>query len=232
MKDIANPGLTEQESADIAEMHKIIRGSNISPEGQEFVLRVQERETRRAAIDTLSGLYNTRVLHAGLSGSYEGAERRSRQEGYAIACIDIDDFNNINNTYGHPVGDEIISLLGGMIMAITRHDDIPTRAGGDEFVILMPKTAYKGALKVGERIREDMIYRSFNLTAEKRGKLLEDGATDADVARLARLERVTVSCGVAYTSSPMGVQDLYGKADEVLYAAKAAGKNRVLGIEI
>jgi diguanylate cyclase (GGDEF)-like protein len=161
------------------------------------------------------------VLHDPLSGCYNrrGLEQQYRRElaraarartDVALVSIDLDHFKQINDTFGHLVGDHVIAETGELLRANARTGDVIARTGGEEFIILAPNTSIAGAQHLALRIVEAFRRRTF-------------GEPDAKVA-------VTVSIGVvADTVQDDGIaEDLRARADEALYAAKRSGRNRVV----
>jgi diguanylate cyclase len=155
-------------------------------------------------VDALTGLFNR--------GSWEIAadrelqrQKRSHQP-LSVLMIDVDRFKAINDQYGHPVGDEVIRGIAGIMRECVRDIDIAGRYGGDEFAVLLPGTSLSGALLVGERIRQRVESGSFDFRARA---------------------RCTVSIGAA-EATPL-THDLRAwitEADAALYRAKAEGRNR------
>jgi diguanylate cyclase (GGDEF)-like protein len=124
----------------------------------------------------------------------------------ALLICDLDDFKRINDIHGHAVGDRVLVRFGQLLRELARQDDVPMRLGGEEFCVVLPHTDRLGALATAERLRSE--------TAKRMLDLVPGG--------------VTVSIGVADTSH--GVVDARGllaAADRGLYAAKAAGRDRV-----
>lgn len=158
--------------------------------------------------DGLTQAYNKRYF-------LEVAEReflRSQRSGQplAVLMIDADRFKAVNDTYGHLAGDEVLSELSRRIRSLLRRDEVLARYGGEEFILLLPDTPLAEACAVGERVRRAVAEHPFQ-------------------TEQAALE-VTVSIGVATTelSSLASVAELIEHADQCLYAAKQAGRNRVL----
>lgn len=159
--------------------------------------------------DSLTGLYNVRSLDRYYNLMISNA--KNDQKDCAICLFDIDHFKQINDTYGHPAGDEIIKQFASLLNELTRDGDIVSRNGGEEFSVLLPGCSIEKAEEIAERIREIVEYRSFTLPNQEQIK-------------------VTVSVGVAahnqiriHTSS----DDLYQEADDALYKAKQHGRNQV-----
>ncbi len=166
------------------------------------------RDTKMLALtDGLTGLLNHRAFHDRIKQEFE----RYRRYGTCLSLIvaDFDDLKHFNDTYGHPVGDEVLRKIGDILREASRESDVLARYGGDEFVILLPQTNSKNARNMAERIRqkvEKFIFAIHDLQL-----------------------RSTMSIGVATVpdgdiNSP---QDLLEFADRALYEAKRSGKNRV-----
>jgi diguanylate cyclase (GGDEF)-like protein len=137
--------------------------------------------------------------------------KRASRYGNPLSCImiDLDHFKEINDTLGHHIGDRVLEEFGRILTDQARETDLVIRYGGEEFIVLLPHTDTRRAMTVAERIRRATLSRTFT----------------ADEAPL----KLTVSCGVAtYPSNPrIGDEaDLVRAADEALYAAKHAGRNR------
>ena len=161
---------------------------------------------RAATIDPVSGLFNRRYFHARLE---EELERSIRQEtSVALLMIDVDDFKQINDVYGHPAGDTVIRDISDILRRSVRLFDICTRFGGEEFAVLMPAANAENAIHIAERIRERI-------------------ATYQPSEVAMHSLRVTASIGLAVATS-RSAQALIETADRALYRAKHAGKNRVV----
>ncbi|MBM3525589.1 MAG: PleD family two-component system response regulator [Alphaproteobacteria bacterium] len=176
-------------------------------------LRASVEQSVAAAItDGLTGLHNRRYLTRHLESLFADARKQSKP--LALMIVDIDHFKQINDTYGHPAGDEVIRLVGNRLQQHVRSFDTVARWGGEEFVVVMPDTNLDVATTVAERLRRKI--------AGTRARL--DGA-DIDLP-------VTVSIGVTVIA---GVEDgqaeMLRRADECLYAAKRGGRNRVVAAE-
>jgi diguanylate cyclase (GGDEF)-like protein len=171
--------------------------------------RSQAELVRLAGTDSLTGLYNRRVMDNRLDEEW----RRSRRNGtyLSVLFVDVDKFKSYNDTYGHKMGDEALAAVGDCIEAVIRRPgDVPARYGGEEFVILLSDTPGGGALKVAESLR-----------AKVQGMALEHTGSASGV--------VTVSIGCATVMPQTGgsALGLINWADEALYKAKAGGRNRV-----
>jgi diguanylate cyclase (GGDEF)-like protein len=130
----------------------------------------------------------------------------------AVGILDIDHFKAVNDTYGHPVGDQVLSALAAAVTAQLRGCDIVGRTGGEEFAFVLPDTTPQAAVEVAGRLCETIPMTAFPC----------DGTSGQ------ALVCVTVSIGIAVTTRPR--QDLgryYGIADRALYAAKQGGRDAV-----
>lgn len=162
-----------------------------------------EQELRELSLrDPLTGLDNRRAIAPIL----ERETRRARRSGQplCVAMIDIDHFKQVNDTYGHPVGDQVLVHLARDLTARLRATDNAARWGGEEFLIVLPDTACSGAVTVLDEVRE-FVGRQREATP-----------------------RFTVSIGVAQWRPGLSADALLEHADRKLYEAKQAGRNRVL----
>lgn len=166
-------------------------------------------ETFQMAItDGLTGLYNRRYFEQVLPQEMERAARY--EQSFGLLMIDVDNFKNFNDTYGHPMGDRILATIATAIEKSLRSVDFAFRYGGEELVVLLPETDQDNACRVAERIRKRVV-RDTN--KRMRGLLKEP---------------ITVSVGVScYPFDGDKTDTLVSKADEFLYLAKSAGKNCV-----
>ena len=161
-----------------------------------------------ATIDWLTNLYNRR--HFFRLGEEEIARARRYRHDISVIMIDIDHFKAVNDTYGHSVGDEVLCAIAKRILAGLRQSDIAGRYGGEEFALVLPETDLESAAEiVAERLRDTIAARPID-TAE--GPL-----------------HVTISVGVAGVDvTHENLLDALSRADSGLYAAKHAGRNKVI----
>jgi diguanylate cyclase (GGDEF)-like protein len=164
------------------------------------------RVASQAATDSLTGLANRWTFDEELALEWRRAERVG--DPLALILLDIDDFKSINDGYGHQAGDEILRRVGQVLAASVRHVDLAARYGGEEFGVIVPETDLEGAVELAERLR---------VALEAEEVELQDGT---------RLS-VTASFGAAVKGDLPGGENLVAAADEALYEAKRAGKNRV-----
>ena len=170
--------------------------------------KIKEELSQIANTDALTGLSNRREFFARLE---QEMKRLRRVEGdLSILVLDIDHFKNINDTYGHDVGDSVLVTISQIILNTLRETDLACRIGGEEFTILLNDTASEGAGEVAERIRGAIVSHNFELGSDKR-----------PVA-------ITVSIGVASVASGQETtpSELYKIADTRLYIAKNSGRNQ------
>ncbi len=163
---------------------------------------------RLSATDALTQLANRRRFDSVLDEEI----RRARRSGSPLAVLlaDIDHFKRINDSYGHPFGDECLRQVAAVLMAhCQRAGDLAARYGGEEFVVLLPASDQRQAVVLAERIRQDI-------------ERLQLRHGDLPVA-------LTISLGVATLGSTCAsAEALLAAADAALYAAKHAGRNRVV----
>ncbi|MDD5435062.1 MAG: GGDEF domain-containing protein, partial [Nitrospira sp.] len=159
--------------------------------------------------DPLTSLLNRRYFEERISEELERSKRHNQP--FSLLIIDIDNFKDFNDTYGHLYGDEVLRNTAHGIRGCTRVIDIAARYGGEEFAVILPTTDKEGALIIGTRIRDEIYNMSFPVQrAEKPAKL-------------------TVSIGIAtYPDDAATIEDLINNADRALYKAKGLGKNRVV----
>ncbi len=173
-------------------------------------LREDLEDVRREAItDAMTGIFNRRFFDISLREEAVLAEESS--ENLCLLMIDIDKFKNFNDTYGHLIGDLILKLLANMLTDTIKGRDTASRYGGEEFAVILPETSLQNAVKVAETIRRR--------TKEKELKNRSTGEI---------MGRVTVSIGVGCYLLGEDLSDFIARADAALYAAKHAGRDRVL----
>jgi diguanylate cyclase (GGDEF)-like protein len=166
----------------------------------------RERAQREARMDVLTRLNNRRGFLELAEAPYRTAARHQRP--LAVIVLDIDDFKAINDQYGHALGDAVLRDLGQTLLATSRRSDVLGRWGGEEFVLLLPETSLDEAEELAERLRQRVRERV----------IVHEGT---------RLQ-VTASFGVAGLGPDQELESLLEAADRAMYAAKMAGRNRVL----
>lgn len=167
--------------------------------------------------DALTCVHNRRYFDTRLHEEVQAA----RRNGQPLAClfIDVDHFKQFNDTRGHPAGDQALRQVAHLIKTQLRGSDVVARYGGEEFVVLLPATPMQRALETAERIRRSVAEHPVSLSG---------GEIKA---------QVTVSIGVALChcedkgEASTLAADMVQRADQAVYAAKAAGRNQVLGAD-
>lgn len=154
--------------------------------------------------DRLTGLSNRLKLDEVLN--YEIIQTKRYQTPFSIVLLDIDHFKHVNDTYGHQAGDTVLKEIAEILRFIGRQADCIGRWGGEEFLLILPKTDRVGALRIGEKIRLAVESYPFSVVGNK-----------------------TVSLGIAEFREDDNPQTLLERADTALYCAKNEGRNKVLG---
>ncbi len=159
----------------------------------------------QASTDALTGLPNRRYFDEFCSLL---ARRRRAEDALGVLMVDIDRFKVLNDRFGHAAGDDVLKAVGRAIVGAVRDDDVPARYGGEEFVVLLRNPTERVALEIGERVR---------------------GSVAAlDLSQLG-IPAVSVSVGVAVGDRPdQPIDELVDDADQALYRAKRAGRDRVV----
>ncbi len=155
--------------------------------------------------DSLTGLYLREYLQIKLKENLYYMQRYGRI--FSLQMIDIDDFKNINDKYGHQIGDNVLWQIGNLIKKNIRTSDIPVRYGGDEFVILMPETDIISAKKVAEKFAQKMSKIVFRKKDEE--------------------FKVTFSIGLTSVRQDDTLESIIERLDSALYSSKRAGKNSI-----
>jgi two-component system cell cycle response regulator len=166
-----------------------------------------DRGLEAAVIDPLTGLHNRRYLDAKLDPLVRRVA--AGRAGVAALVIDLDHFKSLNDTYGHDAGDTVLREFAHRLAATVRPLDIVCRTGGEEFVVIMPGTPGDLAALAAERLRRRIVAAPYAISAE---------------TSLA----VTISVGVAAARPDDTALTLLKRADQALYRAKQAGRNRIM----
>lgn len=168
--------------------------------------RLQEDLERLANTDALTGLPNRRFFMAELASELTRRQRYGHP--LSLLMLDLDYFKQINDQWGHGVGDEALRLFATSVQCCLRAQDVAGRLGGEEFAILLPETGQNVAIPVAERIRARV--------------------EQTPIPTAAGHCTVTISIGVTEAEDSDDLESLLHRADEALYAAKAKGRNRVV----
>ncbi|QEL54640.1 GGDEF domain-containing response regulator [Chromobacterium paludis] len=178
----------------------------------EEIVRARTREleqkneelNRLATTDRLTGLYNRLFLEKMLPHEFAVAKRFSSP--FSFILLDIDHFKQVNDRHGHQTGDEVLKAMAEIIRNTIRACDITVRWGGEEFLIICSDTHLRGARVLAEKLRQAVESYDFPI-----------------------VERCTASFGVAAYQQQDDIHSMMERADQALYAAKHAGRNRVEG---
>jgi len=159
-------------------------------------------------LDPLTGLYNRRAFEELLNLELDRCKRLKNPE-TTLVIIDIDYFKQVNDEWGHPVGDLVLTNLAKILKNVTRSIDMIARIGGEEFVMILTKTDEKAALEITERLRKDI-----------ESLVIHTGTHQKTIT-------ITVSMGISQVTRHISKKKLIEQADEALYEAKKNGRNRV-----
>ncbi len=157
--------------------------------------------------DGLTSLYNHRYFQEVLASELERAKRYGHS--LALLMLDIDFFKKINDTFGHPAGDQVLQTVAGTLVKLVRRCDIVARYGGEEFAVILPETGTTGARVLAQRLRR--------------------GIEQLEIVHNRQKISVTISCGLASSDDvpEMRRATLIAYSDQALYRAKEGGRNRV-----
>ena len=165
--------------------------------------QTEEQLQRLSTTDPLTGAYNRRMFMDLLTGEFKRAGRYG--EPFSLLMFDIDHFKRVNDQYGHDAGDRVLQEIVRLSMETVRQADILARWGGEEFMVLLPRTDGDMAYIMGERLREHIARHTF-----------------------AGVGHLTVSVGVTSFNAGDSVDLLLKRVDEALYTAKESGRNLVV----
>lgn len=172
-----------------------------------------EQARSEALRDFLTGIANRQAFDNTLARLTDEAE--AAEEGLCLLVIDIDHFKKFNDLHGHVVGDEVLRFTARQLKNQVRGNDFVARIGGEEFAVLLPRTSLAGATAVAENIRT--FFSSANLKTAGNDK---------------KLGRITLSIGLACYVPGETDEHFMTRADKALYAAKAAGRDRLVAASV
>lgn len=173
-------------------------------------LRLHLAEAEEVSLkDPLTGIANRRALDINLQQSI--LEATSLKRPLCLLMCDLDHFKKLNDTYGHPVGDEILKVFSHILTENVRQGDTVARYGGEEFVIVLTRCDTSTAARIADRMRLDIAARK--LALNRNGQIISN---------------ITASFGVAQLLSGDTPETLLKRADAKLYEAKKAGRNRIV----
>jgi two-component system, cell cycle response regulator len=173
---------------------------------RERALELESRSFRGLAfLDALTELGNRRAFDTDLAREWARYQRHGRS--LALLLADVDRFKRVNDTFGHAAGDTLLRSVGRSISQVVRQSDSAYRQGGDEFAVIMPETDAAGAFVVAERLRQ---------------------VVSLEAPRTAGPISLSIGVAVAGDAAAVNASDLVAAADRALYAAKQAGRDRVV----
>ena len=184
-------------------LKRVLRERALAHERMQMLKRLQEL----AITDDLTKLYNSRHFYSQLENEIHRYNRYQRP--LSLLMIDVDFFKALNDTCGHLVGDRILNQIAQLIVSCLRHLDTAYRYGGEEFTVILPETPCDSAMRVAERINQ----------------VVHD-----EVADPASDKKISVSIGVTQFSSGETINEFIRRADQAMYMAKEAGRNRTVSL--
>ncbi len=193
----------------LANLNKAFKALTVTLKNKNAALENLNQAFQVLAIrDQLTALFNRRYFDDAISSEVARASRYGRA--LSIIFLDVDHFKQYNDQFGHQHGDVVLKRIATIIKSSIREIDIPTRYGGEEFLVILPETAKNEAYGIADKIRRGVA----------------EGT--ADLSRGNPAGKVTVSAGVASLGEDgTTVQQLIAKADEAVYTAKREGRNAV-----
>jgi len=182
-----------------ATIFKFLSGADVESQYHEEIYRL-------TIVDGLTQIYNKRYLYEALERELIRGRRHGRH--LAVLMFDIDHFKRINDLHGHLAGDFALKELARIVQSRIRRDEVFARYGGEEFCVILPETELEGAVELAERLRQQTQDHTFVFQQDK--------------------IRMTISVGAALLSEDdRNAGELLKRADERLYEAKNAGRNKV-----
>jgi diguanylate cyclase len=167
-----------------------------------------ETAKKEATTDGLTGIANRKAFDRAMVEAIETAQQAHGP--VVLMLLDIDHFKKFNDTYGHPMGDQVLKLVARTLVSNVKGQDTTARYGGEEFAIILPGTPLKAGQAVAETLRRSV--ESKEITNKSTGQ---------------KLGAITISIGVAQYRSGEDISSLIERADAALYKAKAGGRNQV-----
>ncbi|MCP5209524.1 MAG: GGDEF domain-containing protein [Hahellaceae bacterium] len=193
------------------ESSKIMQNALVAMSSEVQKLRLEiEKLNIAASTDPLTRAANRSAFDAELAI----ATKHSKFEGtpLCLLILDIDHFKKFNDEFGHLTGDKVLKFVAAIIKKNTKGQDTVARFGGEEFAVVLPETCYEDAKSVAENIRQRISSQNLTDSMENR-----------------KLGKITISIGVSLFRQNEGIDNFVHRADECLYAAKRAGRDRVIG---
>ncbi len=206
MRKVNRNGFSEVERSVLTNLAEIISKSYRRAQTLESLVS-------KSYLDELTGCYNRRYFEEQYRIEFKRAQRY--QHNLSLIYVDVDDFKEINDFYGHDFGDYVLKTIGHILRSLTRSSDSAIRLGGDEFLILLPETSHESALEVANKLKNAISTFPFQNNS------------------LPNPLEITVSMGVSsYPRDSIEPDVLVKIADQALYRSKEGGKNRISVSEV
>ncbi len=216
---------------ELEDIHKVIERKVLYR--TSTLMRLVRRLKKHTDIESLTGLANRRHLDEYSGTVFDDVARNNND--LACVMIDVDNFKQVNDNWGHATGDAIIIFVAELIQALTRQGDTCARYGGDEFMVLLPKCDEAKAGKIAERIRLHFAreVRQFFESVKQNSVKINDKnikMTNNTTITISNHIEPRLSMGIATLKKnrPASINDLMQMADKALYNAKEKGRNRVM----
>jgi diguanylate cyclase (GGDEF)-like protein len=191
---------------DVSERNQIENKLRIALNKQKLL---SQKLKKLVNTDVLTGIANRRNILATLKKEFQRTQRY--QETFSILVVDIDHFKFVNDSYGHPIGDQVLKEISQLLVKWLRNVDTVGRLGGEEFMIILPATELQEAMEIAERLCEQIRYLEIDTTFPAM--------------------KITISIGVtAYQADDKTDTDVLKRADEALYRAKKFGRDQAIAI--
>jgi two-component system, cell cycle response regulator len=171
--------------------------------------RFHDLLSARSHVDGLTGIWNRSYFNQRFGEEISAAQRYERH--VSLIMLDLDGFKGLNDSYGHPFGDQVLQAVGSILHTFLRTTDAPCRFGGEEFALILTETDEAGAIISAERIRQQIAQCAFR----PKDKHIEVTASFG------------VACSTLFDRSSLSVSRMVTAADDALYKAKHEGRNRV-----
>jgi len=208
IKDVVDQMIVETKEL-VDSGKRLQKRMKISSEDLKQLQQDLEKSQQEAQTDVLTSLLNKR----GFEKRFELERIRAKQNeiSFSLIMVDIDHFKKVNDSFGHLVGDSLLKSIANLLKSHLRKNDIASRYGGEEFLILLPETGIQGAKAAAQKIRDTL--------ATKEWKLKETGKP---------MGKITVSMGIALYKLNEPEEALIKRVDDALYLAKNRGRDQIV----